>query len=94
MRVRSEGGEKDPFPILGTLYAKRGLFRISRKDNKSIILHLERPTKGPGPRRTPPHTWWCERATEITPQPPVVINAVIYVSRLRPRIYFNPLARL
>jgi hypothetical protein len=27
---------------------KRGLVRISRKDNKSIILHLERCTKRPG----------------------------------------------
>ena len=48
------GGEKDPFPILVTLCAKPGLVRISRKDNKSIILHLERRTKGPGhPEDTP-----------------------------------------
>src|SRR5919112_2510995 len=46
-RRRGSGprGEKDPFPILGTLCAKRGLVRISRKDNKSIILHLERRTQ-------------------------------------------------
>src|SRR5215217_8838263 len=42
------GDEKDPFPILGTLCAKRGLVRISRKESKSIILHLERRTKRPG----------------------------------------------
>jgi hypothetical protein len=32
-------GKKDPFPILGTLYAKRGLVRIGRKDSKSIVPH-------------------------------------------------------
>src|SRR5215211_2254219 len=41
------GGEEDPFPILVTLCAKRGLVRNSRKNNKSIILHLERRTKRP-----------------------------------------------
>jgi hypothetical protein len=41
------GDEKDPFPILGTLCAKRKLVRISRKESKSTILHLERRTKGP-----------------------------------------------
>jgi hypothetical protein len=44
------GGEKDLFPISGTLCAKWGLVRISRKDNKSIIYHLEWRTKGPGHR--------------------------------------------
>jgi hypothetical protein len=33
---------------MGTLCVKRGLVRNSRKDNKSIILHLERRTKRPG----------------------------------------------
>ena len=46
-RVRSEG-EKNPFPVLGTLCTKRGLVRIRRKDNKSIILYLEGRTKRPG----------------------------------------------
>jgi hypothetical protein len=32
-------GEKDPFPILGTLYAKRGLVRIGLKDSKSTVPH-------------------------------------------------------
>ena len=41
------GGEEDPFPVLRTLCTKRGLVRIGRKDNKSIILHLERRTKRP-----------------------------------------------
>ena len=35
------GGGEGPFPISGTLCAKRGLVRISRKDNKSIIIYLE-----------------------------------------------------
>jgi hypothetical protein len=48
------GGEKDPFPIFGTLCVKRGLVRISRKDNKSIILHLERCTQRPESRRPQP----------------------------------------
>lgn len=42
-RVRSEG-EKVPFPIFGTLYAKPGLVRIGRKDSKSTVLCLERRT--------------------------------------------------
>jgi hypothetical protein len=32
-------GEKDPFPILRTLYAKRGLVRIGLKDSKSTVPH-------------------------------------------------------
>ena len=48
------GGEEDPFPVLRTLCTKRGLVRISRKDNKSIILHLERRTKRPESRRPQP----------------------------------------
>jgi hypothetical protein len=48
------GDEKDPFPILETLCAKERLVRISRKDNKSTILYLERRTKRPGhPKDTP-----------------------------------------
>ena len=39
-QVRGEG--KDPFPILGSLYAKRRLVRISRKDSKSAVLRPER----------------------------------------------------
>src|SRR5215212_8463761 len=39
----------NPLPVLGTLCAKRGVVRISRKDNKRIILHLEWPTKRPEP---------------------------------------------
>src|SRR5919107_2944879 len=42
-------GKKDPFPILGTLYAKRGLVRIGRKDSKSIVPHRLRCTKRPEP---------------------------------------------
>jgi hypothetical protein len=38
--------EKDPFPILGTLCAKRGLVRISRKAKESIIFYLEQRAKG------------------------------------------------
>ena len=41
---RTRGGEKDPFPILGTLYAKRGLVRIGRKDSKSSVLSQGRCT--------------------------------------------------
>src|SRR5687767_6880616 len=53
-RVRSsEGGGVNPFPILRTLCTKRGLVRISRKDNKSVIFCLERRTKRPEPRGTP-----------------------------------------
>ena len=37
-------GEKDPFPILGTLYARRGLVRIGLKDSKSSVLCLGRCT--------------------------------------------------
>jgi hypothetical protein len=32
-------GEKGPFPILETLYAKRGLVRIGLKDSKSTVSH-------------------------------------------------------
>ena len=32
-------GEKDPFPILGTLYAERGLVRIGLKYSKSTVPH-------------------------------------------------------
>ena len=42
------GDEKDPFPILGTLYAVRGLVRFGRRDSKSTFLRLMRRTKGPG----------------------------------------------
>lgn len=38
------GGGKGPFPILRTVCAKRRLVRISQKNDKSIILHLERRT--------------------------------------------------
>jgi hypothetical protein len=34
---RIRGGEKDPFPILGTQYEVRGLVRIGRKDSKSTV---------------------------------------------------------
>ena len=40
-------GRRGPFPIFGTLCAKRGLGRICRKHNKSTILHLERRTERP-----------------------------------------------
>jgi len=39
---------KDPFPILGTLYAVRELVRIGRRDSKSTVLRPKRFTKGPG----------------------------------------------
>jgi hypothetical protein len=42
------GGRKDPFPILGTLYAVRGLVRFGRRDSKSTVLRPERYTKGLG----------------------------------------------
>ena len=42
------GDEKDPFPILGTLYAVRGLVRFGRRDSKSTVLRPKRYTKGPG----------------------------------------------
>ena len=41
------GDEKDPFPILGTLYVVRDLVCIGRKDRKSTVLRLMRRTKGP-----------------------------------------------
>jgi hypothetical protein len=48
------GGEKDPFPILGTLCTKRGLVRISRKAKESIIFYLEQHAKGRDiPKDTP-----------------------------------------
>jgi hypothetical protein len=51
-QVRGEG--KDPFPILGSLYAKRRLVRISRKDSKSAVLRPERVhAKARTPRRIP-----------------------------------------
>ena len=45
------GGEKDPFPILGTLYVLRDLVCIGRKDRKSTVLRLMRCTKRPEPER-------------------------------------------
>jgi hypothetical protein len=42
----AEGG-KDPRPLVGIAYAKRGLVRIGRKDGKSAVLRPELRTKGP-----------------------------------------------
>jgi len=39
------GEEKDPFPILGTLYAVRGLVRFGRKERKSTVRHQSRSTE-------------------------------------------------
>jgi hypothetical protein len=47
-------GKKDPFPILGTLYAKRGIVRIGRKYSKSIVPHQLRCTKRPEPESPGP----------------------------------------
>jgi hypothetical protein len=46
-QVRGEG--KDPFPILGSLYAKRRLVRISRKDSKVPFSARSECTQRPGP---------------------------------------------
>jgi len=48
IRVRSEGIEGSS-PDLGDTVRGTGLVRFGGKDNKSIILHLERLPKRPGP---------------------------------------------
>ena|SRR5829696_3025954 len=66
-QVRGEG--KDPFPILGSLYAKRRLVRISRKDSKVPFSARSECTQRPGPPKdTPPL---------LTPDPFGVGNAGI-----------------